>query len=120
VEDNQVLAWTLRRIAQSAFARAKWAAVRHAWRGLQGTVTLRPSDRLSARARLSPAKPRLRGVARALPFLSGEQRTGPFIGWSHVLSVPGGHGATLRAFRGGMAEKASPPEYELRGQWHVL
>ena len=42
VEDNQVLAWTLRRIAQSGLCTGQSsAAVRHAWRGLQGSVTLR-------------------------------------------------------------------------------
>jgi 5-methylcytosine-specific restriction enzyme subunit McrC len=121
VEDNQVLAWTLRRIAQSGLCTGQsGAAVRHAWRGLQGSVTLRPFSADECLGRIYHRLNRDYEVLHALCrfFL---ENSGP-------AHSSGGH--TFFPFLVDMAQlferfvaewlrKHLPPEYELRGQWHV-
>lgn len=121
VEDNQVLAWTLRRIAQSGLCTGQSsAAVRHAWRGLQGSVTLRPFSADECLGRIYHRLNRDYEVLHALCrfFL---ENSGP-------AHSSGGH--TFFPFLVNMAQlferfvaewlrKHLPLEYELREQCHV-
>jgi 5-methylcytosine-specific restriction enzyme subunit McrC len=121
VEDNQLLAWTLRRIAQTGLCTGQGGlAVRHAWRGLQGSVTLRPFDSVDCLGRIYDRVNCDYAVLHALCrfFL---ENSGP----AHSV---GGHTFfpflvdMAQLFEGFVAEwlgRSLPPEYELRPKWSV-
>jgi 5-methylcytosine-specific restriction enzyme subunit McrC len=121
VEDNQLLAWTLRRIAQSGLCTGQsGAAVRHAWRGLQGGVTLRPFSADDCLGRIYHRLNRDYEVLHALCrfFL---ENSGP-------AHSSGGHtffpflvdmAQLFERFVAGWLQKHLPPDYMLRPQCHV-
>jgi len=121
VEDNQLLAWTLRHIAQSGLcAGAVAGAVRHAWRGLQGSVTLRPFSALECLGRSYHRLNRDYEVLHALCrfFLENSgpaHRSGGYTLFPFLVDMAG-------LFEGFMAEwlqQHLPPPYELQKQWRV-
>ena len=121
VEDNQILGWTLRRIAQSGLCAGRsGAVVRHAWRGMQGSITLRPFRSAEC---LGRTYHRLNSDYEVLHALCRF-----FLENSGPAHSSGGH--TFFPFLVDMAKlferfvaewlrKHLPPDYEVRGQWHV-
>ena len=109
LEENQILAWTLGRIAQAGFCSERTLPIVrrafHTLHSVAGADAVRPSGVRGPP--LQPAQRRLRAPPRPVPLLPGAQRPNAPDRRPPHDPVPGEDGPTVRALRCGVASAAS-------------
>ena len=122
IAENQILAWTLQRIARSGLcSRRVLPTVRTAYRSVQSFVTPVPFAPAGVRRPpLQPPQRRLRAAARALPLLPRAQRPAPRQRRPRHAAVPHRHEPAVRALRRRVAGGAPAQDAQSsRPQEHV-